>query len=174
VTQVDAQFSGTLTNEATVAGNEPETNSNNNTAMEPTVINELLSSISGLVYVDANNNGLRDTGELPISGVVIVLSGTDAQGAAVQQQTTTGADGTFLFANLRRGTYRLTQQQPANYLDGKDTVGSLPAITAINDEFSNIQLPAGTAAVDYLFGERKATFSKRRFLSSVQSTATPE
>jgi len=174
VTQVDAQFSGTLTNEATVAGNEPETNSNNNTAMEPTVINELLSSISGLVYVDANNNGLRDTGELPISGVVIVLSGADAQGAAVRPQTPTGADGTFLFANLRRGTYRLTQQQPANYLDGKDTVGSLPAITAINDEFSNIQLPAGTAAVDYLFGERKATFSKRRFLSSVQSTATPE
>ena len=39
----------------------------------------------------------------------------------------------------------LTQQQPVNYLDGKDTAGSRPANTTVNDEFSNIQLPAGTA-----------------------------
>jgi hypothetical protein len=128
----------------------------------------MLSSIAGSVYVDSDNDGQKDTGEAPISGVVIVLSGTDAQGSAVQLQTTTAANGTYSFANLRRGTYKLTQQQPVNYLDGKDTAGSLPANTTVNDEFSNIQLPAGTAAVDYLFGERTVTFSKRRFLSSAQ------
>ena len=30
----------------------------------------------------------------------------------------------------------------------------MSANTTVNDEFSNIQLPAGAAAVDYLFGER--------------------
>jgi len=78
------------------------------------------------------------------------------------------ADGAYNFANLRHGTYMLTQQQPVNYRDGKDNAGSLSANTTVNDEFSNIQLPAGTAAVDYLFGERTVTFSKRRFLSSAQ------
>ncbi len=168
VAQVDQQFSGTITNTASVTGNETESNTNNNTAQQPTVINELLSSIAGSVYVDSDNDGQKDTGEQPISGVVIVLAGTDSQGTAVQLQTTTGTDGTFSFANLRRGTYKLTQQQPVNYVDGKDTAGSLSATTAVNDEFSNIQLPAGTAAVDYLFGERPHTFSKRRFLSSAQ------
>ena len=168
VTQVDQQFSGTITNTAAVTGTETETNPNNNTASQPTVINELRSSIAGLVYVDSDNDGLHDTGELPISGTVIVLSGTDSQGTAVQLQTTTGADGTYRFADLHRGTYRLTQQQPVNYRDGKDTVGSRAANTTVNDEFSNIQLPAGTAATDYLFGERPSTFSKRRFLSSAQ------
>lgn len=166
VTQVDQQFSGTLTNTASVTGNETESNTNNNAASQPTEIDDVLSSLAGLVYVDADNDGQKDSTEQPISGVVIVLAGTDAQGAAVQTQATTGADGTFRFADLRRGTYRLTQQQPASYLDGKDTAGSLSATTSVNDEFSAIVLPAGTAAVDYLFGERPVTFSKRRFLSS--------
>ena len=169
VTQVSGQFAGEIVNEATVEGNEPETDTDNNTASEPTVINEALSLLAGSVYVDVNNNGLWDTGELPISGVTILLNGTDAQGAAVPQQTaTTDDDGNFVFADLRRGTYRLTQQQPEGYRDGKDTVGSLAANTDVNDEFSNIQLPAATDAIDYLFGERTFTFSKRRFLSSVQ------
>ena len=168
VTQIDSQFSGTITNEAQVTGNETETNTNNNTDSESTVIQELLSSISGAVYLDADNDGQKDSGEQGIGGVVIVLSGTDAAGAAVERQATTGSDGTFSFNDLRRGTYRLTQQQPAGYRDGLDTVGSLPADTSTNDQFSNISLPAGTDAVDYLFGERPRTFSKRRFLSSIQ------
>ncbi len=172
VAQIDSQFSGTITNEAQVTGNETETNTNNNTASEPTVIQELLSSISGAVYLDADNDGQKDSGEQGIGGVVIVLSGTDATGAAVERQATTGEDGTFSFTDLRRGTYRITQQQPAGYRDGLDTVGSLPADTSTNDQFSNISLPAGTNAVDYLFGERPRTFSKRRFLSSVQQDAS--
>ena len=168
VTEIDEQFSGTITNEAEVAGNETETNANNNTALEPTVIDALLSTISGAVYVDADNDGQRDTGEQPIGGVVVLLSGTDSTGATVQRQATTGADGTFSFSDLPRGTYRLTEQQPAGYNDGRDTVGNLAANSDTNDTFSGISLPAGTDAVNYLFGERTRTFSKRRFLSSGQ------
>jgi hypothetical protein len=47
-----------------------------------------------------------------------------------------------------------------------DTLGSLTATTDTNDEFSEIDLPPGVDAVDYLFAERAPGFSKRRFLSS--------
>lgn len=171
-TQIDSQFSGTITNQAEVHGTETESNLNNNAASEPTVVNELLSSIAGAVYVDADNDGQRDASEQPLAGVVIVLSGTDAQGASVQRQTTTGADGTYSFTDLRRGTYTLTEQQPTGYRDGRDTVGSLAANTNTNDQFSGITLPAGTNAVSYLFGERTHTFSKRRFLSSARQAST--
>jgi uncharacterized repeat protein (TIGR01451 family) len=168
VTTIDSQFSGTINNQAAVSGNETETNPNNNTALEPTVINPLLSTISGAVYVDADDDGQKDPSEQPISGAVILLAGTDSTGAAVERQATAGANGTFNFTGLPRGTYRLTEQQPAAYRDGRDTVGSLPANADTNDQFSGISLPAGTDAVDYLFGERTRTFSKRRFLSSTQ------
>ncbi len=59
VTQVDQQFSGTITNTATVTGNETESNTNNNTASQPTVIDAMLSSIAGSVYVGLRRFGQR-------------------------------------------------------------------------------------------------------------------
>ncbi len=41
------------------------------------------SSLSGFVYDDANNNGVKEASDLPISGVTVTLTGTDDLGAAV-------------------------------------------------------------------------------------------
>src|SRR5207247_9066890 len=72
------------------------------------------ASLSGFVYVDANNNGVKDTGEAGISGVQITLSA-----AGVSPQTaTTDASGGYAFNNLTPATYTLSESQPANYLDG--------------------------------------------------------
>src|SRR5690606_32381997 len=38
------------------------------------------ASISGYVYVDANNNGVREAGEAAIGNVSVTLSGTDDLG----------------------------------------------------------------------------------------------
>ena len=46
------------------------------------------------------------------------------------------------FSSLRPGTYALTEDQPAGYADGKDTIGT-PGGTAGNDQFTNIVLAAG-------------------------------
>jgi hypothetical protein len=81
-------------------------------------------------------------------------------------QTTTADDGAFRFADLLPGTYRLVEEQPTRYRDGQETVGTVPANTDQNDEFSEINLEPGVDAVDYLFGEHPATFSKRRFLTA--------
>ena len=114
---------------------------------------ELLpSSLAGFVYVDANNNGSMDSGETPIAGVMITLTGTDDLGNSVSQSTNTDATGAYSFGDLRPGTYTLTETQPAGYLDGKDTIGT-PGGTTSNDEFSNIVLDSGVDGVMNDFGE---------------------
>src|SRR5204863_246726 len=51
-------------------------------------------SLSGFVYIDTNRNGVRDTGEAAIGGVLVTLSGAGTGTA------TTAADGSYSFANL--------------------------------------------------------------------------
>jgi uncharacterized repeat protein (TIGR01451 family) len=164
VTQVDTGFSGTMTNRATVAGTETETNLVNNEALQATVVNPLLSSLAGFVYVDLNNNGLMDTGEAPISGVTVRLTGTALDGSAVQRQQVTGSDGSYLFSDLPPGVYQMIQEQPQTYLDGRDTPGTVPTASVENNTFTGIQLAPGVQGTGFLFGERLPVFSKRLFL----------
>jgi large repetitive protein len=113
------------------------------------------TALIGSVYLDANDNGVRDTGESGIAGVTITLTGTDDLGASVGRTTTTASDGSFAFANLRSGVYRITETQPGNYLDGKDAVGTAGGVLG-NDSISGIVLGQGVAGSGYTFGERPA------------------
>lgn len=111
------------------------------------------SSLSGCVYVDANNNGARDGTEQGIGGVTITLTCTDSiNGDTVTITTTSAADGTYSFLNLLPGVCTVTETQPVGYIDGVDSVGSAGG-TLTNDQVSNITLPAGVNATDYCFGE---------------------
>ncbi|MGA2798652.1 MAG: SdrD B-like domain-containing protein, partial [Thermoguttaceae bacterium] len=116
------------------------------------IISPLLSSLAGNVYLDANNNGLFESGETGIGSTTVKLAGTNVDGLVVNQTTLTAANGAYNFASLRPGTYALTETQPAGYLDGIDTVGT-PGGTAGNDVFSNIVLAAGVNGVNNNFGE---------------------
>ncbi|QXE21352.1 conserved repeat domain protein [Richelia sinica FACHB-800] len=109
------------------------------------------SSIAGVVYVDANNDGVKGTSESGIGGVTITLTGTNDLGS-VTLTTTTAADGSYSFGNLRPGTYQLVESQPDGFLDGKDAVGSQGG-TLGNDQVSNIILTSGTNGVNNNFGE---------------------
>jgi uncharacterized repeat protein (TIGR01451 family) len=166
VTTVAANAQGSITNQASVTANEGEANTANNQAMNTAAVDAALSSLAGVVYLDNNRNGARDTGDGVLSGILITLTGTDAQGTAVNKTTTTDATGAFSFAQLAAGTYSLTETNPANYQDGKDTVGTVAANTATKNKFADIQLASGVAATNYLFGEMPAYFSKRAFLGS--------
>ncbi len=114
------------------------------------------ASVGGKVYVDSNNNGAVDSGEVGIASVTVTLTGVDDLGNPVSATTTTAADGSYIFGNLRPGTYSIKETQPAAYLDGKDTLGSLSG-TAANDFFSNIVLANGINGVNYNFGELLAS-----------------
>ncbi len=111
-------------------------------------------SLSGRVFIDADNDFRFDAGEHGIAGVTIVLTGTDFQGRSVSITKMTDSLGNYSFGNLRPGTYRITETQPAGYQDGGDQVGSLGGNGSTNDRFSNINLGANQTGVNYNFGER--------------------
>ena len=89
--------------------------------------------------------------------MTVTLTGTDHLGNPVSLTTTTLGDGSYLFANLRPGTYTVTETQPAGYVDGRDTVGTLFGGTAGNDVISAATIPTGgnASGTSYNFGERE-------------------
>jgi uncharacterized repeat protein (TIGR01451 family) len=122
------------------------------------------SSIAGYVYIDANNNGVRDGGEAAIPGVTVRLTGTDFNGIAISLSQVTDASGAFLFSVTpsNGAGYTLTEFQPSGFNDGKTTllaanpgsaVSHKPVSVGDQDTVSGIVLPVGAALTDYRFGE---------------------
>lgn len=113
------------------------------------------ASLSGSVYHDRNQNGRRDPGEEPLAGVTVRLLDEQRQVLATGQ---TDANGRYEFENLRSGQYAVEEVQPAGYLDGLDTPGTIAGATvgaALNpgDEIGQIALRWGDVGQDYNFGE---------------------
>ena len=111
-----------------------------------------LGSLAGKVYLDANGNGVFDDGDSGISGVYITLSGIDDRGNTVSLTADTDSLGNYRFANLRPGAYSLTESQPAGYLDGAESLGSLGGEVG-QDVFTNIALFANQSGIGYNFAE---------------------
>lgn len=68
------------------------------------------SHVFGLVWRDANGNGLPEAGETAVVGALVVL--TDAEGRRLAAAVT-GADGRYLFADLTPGAYVITLSDEA-------------------------------------------------------------
>jgi len=113
------------------------------------------ASLSGTVFADFNQNGQVDFGENGISGVSIELTGTNDLGHAVDHTFVTDSDGSFLFLDLRPGSYYLTKtSQPAGYTPGIDSVGTAGGSlsTTVADQFF-IQLAEGVNGLNYNYAE---------------------
>ena len=75
------------------------------------------ASLGDRVWLDANRNGLQDSGEAGVAGVKVTL--LDAAGNATGASATTDANGAYSFTNLKPGTYSVQFDKatlPANHV----------------------------------------------------------
>lgn len=149
--------------------------------------------LTGFVYADHRgvnssdpSNGQLDRDpdtdaplEFGLSNVEVQLfrtnPGADDSAGTLVQTMTTGPDGSYHFFIEEAGTYRLVEVQPANFIDGAESLGFvLPDIPrgtlGDNDEFIEITLDNGEHGGDYNFGEIMVP-TKRAFLSSTDPRA---
>lgn len=145
----DTSFSGTDTFTYTIEDPNGLTDEGTVTV---TVTESASSSLSGFVYIDANNNGVRDDGEIGVPGTRITLTGEDSSGEAVNRTFITTDAGFYRFDELAAGTYQLTETHPHALVDGMDTTNIDGAVTE-NDQFTNIVLAAGQDLDENNFGE---------------------
>ncbi len=108
--------------------------------------------ISGYVYVDANNNGVFDEGETPLSNVELTL--LDASGKPTGETRLTDDTGYYRFCGLVPGVYAVSEGQPDGYYDGIDSAGTSGG-TAHNpgDLIDVIPLASGVRSQNNNFGE---------------------
>lgn len=117
-------------------------------------------TVSGMVFLDRDNNGVVDTTDAGIAGQEIRLSGTDVHGNPVNLSTLTGSDGRFVFVDVPEGSnYTLTQPgQPAGTENGKTIPGSTggtgTSVQLTPSVISGLRLDGSrTLSVDNLFAE---------------------
>ncbi len=108
-------------------------------------------SIGDYVWLDADNNGIQDVGEIGISGITVTLY--DGSGN-ILAATITSQSGYYLFDNLDAGTYEVGFTLPVGYVfttqttgtvDGSDadaTTGRTGTVTLSSGE-TNLDLDAG-------------------------------
>ena len=110
------------------------------------------TSVTGTVFVDANNSG-NPAGQTPISGVTVQLL---TPGGAVVATTTTGPTGAYTFANVTPGTYTIRETQPAGYGDSPNT----PSTT-----YSNVVVPSAGVSGEN-FGETLGSLTGEVYLDT--------
>ncbi|MAI74170.1 MAG: hypothetical protein CMM01_25185 [Rhodopirellula sp.] len=114
----------------------------------------LPASISGYVYHDESNEGIRDPNEMPINGVDVLL--IDGSGATIATSET-DSEGLYEFERIVPGVYSIIAEQPIGYSDGIDSVGTiqgeLTGNNQVNDELTGVHVKQGQSAVEYNFGE---------------------
>jgi len=118
-------------------------------------------ALSGYVYEDNNDNGIKDNGEAGINNVTLELykyDSTTQQYVSTGRTTTTNSSGYYEFQELDpEQTYMVVETQPSAYLDGKERAGSLggDVPSPDTDRILGIHVGVGQFGQNYNFGELK-------------------
>jgi len=125
--------------------------------------------LSGYVYFDADNDGVREPNgnednvqEIGLSGVDVRLQGTNDLNQTIDIIVTTDGNGYYEFTGLRPGNYSVTKLfDPQDFIDGKNTPG-VPGNGQVQESNSDPNIPdmiyditllSGESLTEYNFGE---------------------
>ena len=108
-----------------------------------------VGTISGVVFNDLDGSGLRDAGEAGIGGVTMSLINPTT--GAVIATTMTAGDGSYLFAGITPGNYRVQETDPNGFVS--TTGNTMPVV-----------VPAGGAATANFGDQAKGTVAGAVFI----------
>ena len=98
-----------------------------------------LATLGDYVWFDANQNGLRDSGETGVAGVTVDL--LNAAGTSTIAFTTTNASGAYLFNGVLPGAYEVKFINPMGLSFTTQTVGTNTAIDSDANATTGITAP---------------------------------
>ncbi|MDR0326669.1 MAG: carboxypeptidase regulatory-like domain-containing protein, partial [Planctomycetaceae bacterium] len=126
----------------------------------------LTGKISGYVYKDLNNDGIKDNGELGIPNVSLSLwVWNDRLNQYVNTGNTaiTNGNGYYEFLNVEAfKRYQIRETQPEGYEQGKNAVGKMDGLKLgklseqLVDAINGIWMSANGVGENYNFGEIKS------------------
>lgn len=70
------------------------------------------ATVSGMLFNDVNDNGSRDSSEVPIAGATVTLNAATVSVAAARTSVT-NAEGVYTFTNVPNGSYTLQATLPS-------------------------------------------------------------
>ncbi len=102
-----------------------------------------LGKVRGIVFNDYNGNGIRDTNEPGIRGIAITCTGAKAE------STVTDSNGAYLLDSLPIGSFAITENIPANYVQSSPQSGSDTVSVLFNVDTSgfNFGIYSATGAI---------------------------
>jgi len=104
--------------------------------------------ISGSIYHDINDNGIRDEGEKGINNIFL-----DAFTDELRPfREDTSSDGSFTIPLVAGNTYELFAEQAPDWEDGREAA-SVPVGTVVQDGYIDIVATGGNRLNGYNFGE---------------------
>ena len=114
-------------------------------------------SVGDLVWLDADRDGVQDSGESGIAGVTMTI--TKADGTAVTDvfgnpvtTTTTDANGKYLFENLPVGQYKVTASTPTGFIPTVSGKGTSPTDSSTGSATSTNLTDNGASDLTLDFG----------------------
>jgi len=114
--------------------------------------NKLRATISGMVFNDANVNGIMDPGEAGIKGVTVMLS---RNGSVVE--STTEDSGAYQIKVAMPGTYTIFETDPAGFVSTNAIPGSSQVIkidaNSLRAEITLADIVSQKQLSDNLFGD---------------------
>ncbi len=99
------------------------------------------ATLSGTVLLDANGNAAEDSGDTPLNGVTLTVSGTDVFGNLVLVTLTTDASGHYSTL-LPPGTYTVTETNPVAYTSSVAEPGTVGS-SVVNKDVLGVVLQSG-------------------------------
>lgn len=172
VVVVEEDYEGPLVNQAEIQGRQYDSDTASNVATTNTTARLPPAKISGTVFLDLSTDGVQNTNDPPIAGVLLELTGVDRFDRPVNKKFWTGPDGKYEFNEVEIGTYVLTEKQPDLFNQGGTAPGQLITKHDTSDAKTGVdafyfKLGGGDVAQDFNFWETvPVSLTRRRYLAS--------